>query len=110
MNFLVMNYDEREITKMDEAEQEEIAVEYSHWHRFLMDIYGTSTSNELFLPFDVQPSFEMYRSWVFDYPGWSHGKMNDKHSCWKKHYKGIKHPMNYFYENRVRLRKEVNDG
>ncbi len=87
-------------------------VDYSHYMRFLENIYvcgykkgfkkiGYKGKNNSWLSFDDRsefiPTFGEYRKWLKKYPGWSHGKLDKNHSCWKSGYIGKKIPMNNFY-------------
>lgn len=94
--FVLLSLREREKLKTWGANSRDIALDYGQWHRFLNDVYKTT-----FVPFDVKPSFEEYRSWLMGYPGWSYGEIVKGHTVYDL-FKDRPCPMNEYYKKEKR--------
>jgi hypothetical protein len=92
---LVMGYALRESCKRDDVELGQLT-DYAHWHRFIADALDLDFDDQLVVKVDAPPpvSFEQYRQWKRDFPGWSYGWMSLGHVAWKPEYAHRDLPMN----------------
>lgn len=86
----VLEYHEREALKKSGRQAD---TDWSHWHRFLASLYGDGAEVDLHT---VRPSFEDYKAWKLEFPGWSIGKLSQTHAAWSPNYNSKELPMNEF--------------
>jgi hypothetical protein len=83
----ILNYTQREEMKIY-GEDYDVLIEYAHWQRFI----------EMFVKRELDfPDFVTYRNWLAEFPGWTHGEMNETHALWSRFSHLTYFPMNEYY-------------
>ena len=87
----VLNYTQREEMKIY-GSQYDVLIAYSHWQRFI----------EPFVEVEIDfPDFLTYKNWLVEFPGWSHGKIDEERA---ERYPDRNYPMNDYYEKLKKAR------